>query len=1469
MPAEPQIQFQPVAGGTFTGGPPKFCPDEANAVKLWKEYKRDFYGYLDAAGLDGEFSSEKRKVGILIYGMDSTYKMIYDNFTWDAPADKYKLDTVTQKFDEHFEPKTFVKLYMKKFDECMQKPTESFSTYLARLKDIAQYCNFGDTLDNQLCKQLSNGVKDRELRDKLWADDLTLDQIIKKAHLHEQRKQSQEVSPGASADVHSFRGRSHSRGRGRGRGNSRGHRNGASSYGQYQGNAGRGQGQGHSGNNKSCGHCGRTHQKGSCPAYGKVCKKCYKRNHFAVVCRSTEAPSGKRVYEATSDHKNDNEYELVDTFNDIHVWSVAANDKQNARVWNKNMYVENAKSNVTFKLDTGAQVSILSKDTYDRLNVKPPLYRSNTRLYGLGQNQVYPIGKVNLKCDCNGKDYDIECEVVDNRVPNLLSLAHCEQLQLIRLVGTVETDKVGERNKSDNKRNMSDAKTKMSDNKTHMSDNKTSMNKKDAQNISDGDLKSKTDMKTDLKEVNLKKVDLKKVKIKWPDNVEKCEHESTKNIIKSFPECFAGLGKVAGAVSLKVDPSFTPIAHPPRPVAAALRDKVKVKLGQLEEEGIIERVPIGTATPWCSSLHVVPKKNNDVRITIDPKDLNHALIREYHPTNTVEQVAQRLHGAKYITVLDANQGYFQIMLDEESKDYTTFNTPFGRYRYLRLPMGIKSAPELFQRVFGDIFADVDGLENIMDDFLIGENTLQEHNKVLKKTLETAKQHGVTFSLSKLQLCVKEAKYSGQIFSEEGMKMDPDRIKAIVEMPAPKSVKEVQTLLGMVTYVCKYLDHVSSKCEPLRDLIKEGNQKGFKWHFDPVHQQALEEIKQALTSDPVLQYYSLKVPIVISCDASQAGLGCVLLQNDRPVAYGSKALTQAECAYAQIEKELLAICFSLWKFHTYVYGRSDITVETDHLPLLGIMEKALHQVALRMQKMRMKLQLYDFKLIHKKGTEIPVADCLSRAYLQEEEPRNIFEVTIDEMESMHQTSNERILEIRDKTATDVTLQEVIKVICEGWPVHRSQVREVVRPYFDSRSELNVIDGIIYKGVRVVVPLEMRPTALKALHTAHQGIVKSKQLARDLMYWPGINGQIEDIVAKCAPCQENRAMQPKEPLLPMPIPTRPWEEVAMDLFDWQGHKWLICVDYYSDYFELERMDHGTHGAVLIRQNKKWFSTHGIPEKVTTDNGPPWNGEEYKEFAKEYGFVHNTISPGHSPANGKVEITVGIAKNMLEKCHKTNTDAHLALLNIRNTPRGDAGSPAQRLFSRRTQTQIPTAPALLKPQVLNDETVRNKLYVDRHITAKNYHDRNVKPLEPLEDGDTVRVRVKDTWKPAKLLPADDQLNPRSYRVQLPSGRVTRRNRRHLLQTREGDIYRREIQIPDEDVPPDRPSQRAQQPQPVPMPRNVNPQSPPRPRDPGLNPIPITPPTPKLQPAQKAPETTRSGRISKPSAKLSDFVK
>ena len=252
----------------------------------------------------------------------------------------------------------------------------------------------------------------------------------------------------------------------------------------------------------------------------------------------------------------------------------------------------------------------------------------------------------------------------------------------------------------------------------------------------------------------------------------------------------------------------------------------------------------------------------------------------------------------------------------------------------------------------------------------------------------------------------------------------------------------------------------------------------------------------------------------------------------------------------------------------------------------------------------------------------------------------------------------------------------------------------------------------------------------------------------------------------------------------VPDRLWAVVAVDLFDCLGYKWLICVDYYSEYFEIEKLEKDSTADTVIGVMKKLFATHGIPVKCVSDNGPPFNAGVFKMFETTYGFQHVTSSPYYPQSNGQVEKAVSIAKNILTKCDESETDPYLALLNYRNTPRDkEIGSPAQRLFGRRTRTRLPTTANLLKPKIQTPTIVKEKLESYRQ-KAKMYYDRNTKPLSTLRAEDNVRVRTDEGWQRAELLPKESQpKEPRSYNVRMPNNRIWRRNRRDIIITNDSN--------------------------------------------------------------------------------------
>ena len=303
----------------------------------------------------------------------------------------------------------------------------------------------------------------------------------------------------------------------------------------------------------------------------------------------------------------------------------------------------------------------------------------------------------------------------------------------------------------------------------------------------------------------------------------------------------------------------------------------------------------------------------------------------------------------------------------------------------------------------------------------------------------------------------------------------------------------------------------------------------------------------------------------------------------------------------------------------------------------------------------------------------------------------------------------------------------------------------------------------KAHNILIPPSLRADTLQNLHQSHQGIEKTKRLARESIFWPGMNSQIEELMSNCSTCLHHASANQREPLHLHEIPSRSWQKVGTDLFDWNGKPHLIVVDYYSRYPEVSEL-RNTKARTVINKTKSIFSRHGIPESVVPDNGPQYSSEEYKQFANDYHFIHNTISPRYPQSGGLHEKTVQTVKNLLEKCKVANQDPYLALLDCRNTPI-DGVTPAQALMSRRLRSPLPISQRKLNPKPVNRTTFHAARQQQQQQQRKHY-DRTAKSLPPLEKGDTVKFK-KDpqaAWTRGTVIRKHEA--PRSYVIKAENG-------------------------------------------------------------------------------------------------------
>ncbi|XP_046857694.1 uncharacterized protein K02A2.6-like [Xenia sp. Carnegie-2017] len=386
---------------------------------------------------------------------------------------------------------------------------------------------------------------------------------------------------------------------------------------------------------------------------------------------------------------------------------------------------------------------------------------------------------------------------------------------------------------------------------------------------------------------------------------------SREQIFEKYSKCFDGLGRISDPYHIKIKPNATPVVHPPRKIPSALRERVHNELTDMESKGIIKKVNEPTA--WVNSMVVNEKRSGKLRICIDPRDLNKALLREHYQLPTQQEITSRLTNAKFFSKLDANSGFWQMPLDEESSYLTTFNTPFGRYRFTVIPFGVVFAQEVFHKTVHEKFQHLPGCETDIDDILIWGRTLEEHDRNLERVLNRVADVNMTLSKDKCQFRQTEITYLGETLTAYGVKPDESKVEAIKNYPKPENKQDVQRLLGMVNFIAKFAPNVSDVTAPLRELIK----KNIEFHWHETHEKAFQDLQHLLTHPNTLRYYDVAKPVILQVDASQNGLGAALIQDQGPVAYASKAMNDTQRRYAQIEKELLAVVFACKRFHQYV------------------------------------------------------------------------------------------------------------------------------------------------------------------------------------------------------------------------------------------------------------------------------------------------------------------------------------------------------------------------------------------------------------------------------------------------------------------------------------------------------------------------------------------------------------------------
>lgn len=811
-----------------------------------------------------------------------------------------------------------------------------------------------------------------------------------------------------------------------------------------------------------------------------------------------------------------------------------------------------------------------------------------------------------------------------------------------------------------------------------------------------------------------------------------------------FKDLFSGrVGLAKGYVHrVKVKPEVPPVAHKLRRLPFALRDKVSAELARLETADIIEKVD---ASEWISPLVVVHKKSGDIRLCVDLRSVNKAIVEDKFPLPNIQDLFAELRGATVFSSLDLASAYHQLLLHEDSRDMTTFITHEGLFRFKRVCFGLCSAPSAFQKLMSSVLRGLSGVQCYLDDVVVYGATQAEHDLHLNTVLERLQSVGLSLNTQKCQFNLAQIRYLGHIVSAKGMEPDPSHVEAIRNAPVPTEIGTIRSFLGLASYYSRFVPHFSTITEPLRELTR----KDVPFAWTPEVQQAFDTVKEVIANSVTLHLFDPDLPVVVATDASAYGLGAVLLQEKEgvevPVAFASRTLSGAERNYSVGEKEALACVWACEKWFQYIWGRH-FTLRTDHQSLTTLLSsRGSGRQTMRIARWATRLMRFNYTVEYCPGAQNCAADALSRLPLPTEDAivDDDSEIVIQAINTIFAGNSVSKAELQQATADDSILSRVISHVMSRWP---HKVEDSMIPYKRLRDELSVIDNCLFRGERLVIPSQLQAQLINCAHSAHQGIVRTKQRLRDIYWWPGMDRMVEDAIHHCGMCQSSDkvAKTSNTPLQPVQLPSGPWKKLGIDItgpFD-STHDCkyaIVLIDYYSKWVELAFVAEVTTKSVITFL-MQIFAREGLPDEIVSDNGTQFVSIEFEAFLAKMKIRHLKSSLYYPRANGEVERwnrvlkqTLQIAKNE----QKPRKEATVELLMAyRATPHQTTGkSPAELLHGRKIVTPVnirdmpESAPddADIRARV-SQQQEKSRKYTDKKRSAKE---------PPFHVGDYVRVR------------------------------------------------------------------------------------------------------------------------------------
>lgn len=668
-----------------------------------------------------------------------------------------------------------------------------------------------------------------------------------------------------------------------------------------------------------------------------------------------------------------------------------------------------------------------------------------------------------------------------------------------------------------------------------------------------------------------------------------------------------------------------PIKQRYYPVSPAVEKLMFKEIDRMLALGVIEP----STSPWSSPMRLVIKPGK-VRLCLDARKVNSVTKKDAYPLPSIEGIFSRLPKANLITKLDLKDAYWQVMLDESSRPLTAFTVP-GKplFQFTVMPFGLCNAPQTMCRLMDSIIPpDLRHcVFGYLDDLIIVSEDFETHLEILVRIASQFRKANLTLNISKSKFCVTRVNYLGYVIGDGGITTDMEKISAIKNWPTPKNLRQVRGFLGLAGWYRRFIDNFSSVVFPITELLS--NKKKFVW--TPEAQAAFDHLKTLLTTAPVLINPNFDRKFFLHCDASDFGIGAVLVQlddddNERPIAYMSRKLNSAQRNYSVTERECLAAIEAIKRFRCYL-EMQPFEVITDHASLVWLMRQP--NLTGRLARWVLQLQAYKFSISHRKGNENVVPDALSR---------------IPEAEVLGLDNSEPEVDLTSPHFQDADYEDL---------------KEKIRNNGEKYPDVKIVDTFIYIRTehyrgdecqeelawKLWIPEKLRISVLKRAHdspiTAHGGVGKTLELLRRTFYWPGLVRDVRKYVKECEICKTTKAPNfvMKPPMGKQLTSTRPFQRLYVDILGPYPRSksgfigLLIVLDHLTKFHWICPLKKFTASKIIEFMEKHIFHVYGVPEVVVSDNGSQFKAGEFNAFLTTYGITH-TYTAYYSPQSNSSE-------------------------------------------------------------------------------------------------------------------------------------------------------------------------------------------------------------------------------------------